>query len=699
MQQMTAEIAHQLGCREMGIYRYDSSTESAESLNGRLDGIIAGINPGDIVICQFPTGNGLRFEWELINRLKAYQSRIAIFIHNLELTINENGQFIQHEIIELYNQAEVLGVSSFAMRQLFLDNGIRENMKFIVQEIWDYKTNINLSKIPVFREEIHFIDGRNFEGMNDWNCELLLKLYTTLENQKENLCGMGEMDTNELFFELSKGGFGLVWYRDEYEHQWMEYNASVSLSRYLSAGIPVIVPSGISNQMLIEENHLGLIVNSLNEASETIKAMSETEYKAYTQSIEQFAPSLRNGYYTKKALIDIISAFFRKDIDRVFIQKIVYELEEFSFVSTVLNESYGGQLALSWEFKGRADGFLVYDMFERLVYETKNIHQHYLMIREYGKESGFIVKAYVDTMKGRLIVAKSAMTYMYIRTFNKPEVSLIIPAYNAENYIVRSIDTVLAQSFLDLEIIIVDDGSTDTTPDIIDWYAGKYSNIMAIHQKNGGTPAARNAGINYANGEYIGFMDNDDMIRPDMITRLYNAIRKNNCDIAVTSVYQITDNGYERFMCYPIETDISLTIDEFFKMHFLKGCMFAVIVWNKLYRASLVKNYLFPVLLYDDEAWTPYILSYAENICYLNDCLYEYDRCIRNNTQIDEWINRPKDELFKIHKKTIMFYLKNGNHKRRGLLKQLAKRQLYEMGDAYDYEEYKKLWEQIEETF
>ena len=112
-----------------------------------------------------------------------------------------------------------------------------------------------------------------------------------------------------------------------------------------------------------------------------------------------------------------------------------------------------------------------------------------------------------------------------------------------------------------------------------------------------------------------------------------------------------------------------------------------------------MKNYLFPVLLYDDEAWTPYILSYAENICYLNDCLYEYDRCIRNNTQIDEWINRPKDELFKIHKKTIMFYLKNGNHKRRGLLKQLAKRQLYEMGDAYDYEEYKKLWEQIEETF
>ena len=72
MQHIVAEIARQLGCQEMGIYRYGADGESEESLSSRLDGIIAGINWGDLVICQFPTGNGIRFERELVDRLKAY---------------------------------------------------------------------------------------------------------------------------------------------------------------------------------------------------------------------------------------------------------------------------------------------------------------------------------------------------------------------------------------------------------------------------------------------------------------------------------------------------------------------------------------------------------------------------------------------------------------------------------------------------
>lgn len=84
MQRIVADIAHQLGCREMGLYRYPADGESAESLGSRLDGIIAGINRGDLVICQFPTGNGLKFESELVNRLKAYGGRIAILIHEVE---------------------------------------------------------------------------------------------------------------------------------------------------------------------------------------------------------------------------------------------------------------------------------------------------------------------------------------------------------------------------------------------------------------------------------------------------------------------------------------------------------------------------------------------------------------------------------------------------------------------------------------
>ena len=127
---MVAEAAYQLGCREMGLYRYSWRDEPDVSLNSRMDGIIAGINAGDIVICQFPTGNGLRYEWSLINHLKMYRSRIAIFVQEENLSALKSA-------VELYNQAEVLIVPSPAMRRFLRENGIRENMKFIVQEMWD----------------------------------------------------------------------------------------------------------------------------------------------------------------------------------------------------------------------------------------------------------------------------------------------------------------------------------------------------------------------------------------------------------------------------------------------------------------------------------------------------------------------------------------------------------------------------------
>lgn len=194
---------------------------------------------------------------------------------------------------------------------------------------------------------------------------------------------------------------------------------------------------------------------------------------------------------------------------------------------------------------------------------------------------------------------------------------MVIPAYNAEDYITRTIDNALAQTFLNLEIIIIDDGSTDSTSKIIDWYNEKYVNVVGIHKENGGTPAARNAGIERAQGQYIGFMDNDDMIRPDMIEKLYGSAEKNNCDIAVTSVYKITNNGYVGSVQYVIKEDVGISADEFFRI-FMQGSELGVVVWNKMYRASLINKYKFPILPYDDVAWTPCILLYAEKICYLN---------------------------------------------------------------------------------
>ncbi len=681
MQNMVAEVAHRLDIREMGLYRYNADGESVECLNARIDGIIAGMNRGDLIICQFPTGNGLNFERALINHLRAYGGRIAIFIHSVRQVIETSSEL--QEIINLYNQAEVMIIPSLAIRHFLIDNHIRKNMKFVIQEMWDYITDANNFNIPQFKKELAFLDigyGRTVELRS----ALPLKEYKVSDDLciRKNLCG-----------------FGLIWYGDENNCKYMEYAISLSLGKFLAAGIPVIIPAGILVQSLIEKNHLGLVVDSLNEVMVKVNSMNESEYQGYVHCVRKFAPAMRSGYYTKKCLIEALHAFYRKDAEKLYIPEKIYKLKNSVFLSTILKESYGGNLALSWNFKGDTDGFLIYDANGKLIVETDNILQHYYLIKGYEKESFFIVKAYVKTLNGKMIIAESESIHLEERRYDGPKVSLIIPAYNAEDYVARSIDTALAQSFSDLEIIIVNDGSTDRTSEILDWYAEKYNNISVIHQKNSGVPVARNTGIKRANGEYIGFMDNDDMMQPNMIERMYSSAKKNESDIVCTSAYEINTNGYEVFMRYPMQEDTAVLINDFFSMHFSTGCMFTVNVWNKLYKANLVKTHLFPTILYDDEAWTPYIFSHASKVCYLDDCLYEHDRTIRNSTLIDEWRKIPRDELFNIHRSAIMFYLENSNSPRLGLLKQLAKRQLCEMRNAYAYDAYEKLWEWIEKMF
>lgn len=296
-----------------------------------------------------------------------------------------------------------------------------------------------------------------------------------------------------------------------------------------------------------------------------------------------------------------------------------------------------------------------------------------------------------------MIIAESVMIKVQTSEYKSPQVSLVIPVYNAENYLVRSIDSALAQSFPDLEIIVIDDGSTDHTPEMIDWYAEKNPNVVAVHQENSGAATARNVGIGYAQGKYIGFLDSDDMLRPDMITKLYSSIKANNCDIAITSAYWIDDSGHKAVIQYSMKEDIDITVDEFFNRYYGNGG-YGVVIWNKLYRANLVKSHLFPVIPVEDEAWTPYILSYAEKICYLDCLAYEYDRRC-NNTLSEKISRRSKEEFFIARRNAIMFYLENCNIQRKGILKELAKRQLSALGRAYAYDGYEKLRKQIDENF
>lgn len=695
IQCMTAKIAQQLGFQEMGVY-YNIGGESIQSRSVRFDGMIAGMQPGDIVVCQFHTWNGLGFERGLVDHIKAYQGRVIIFIHSLEALMIRGSRFMLKDTVELYNQAEALIVPSHEMKKFLMDEGIRTGMKFIVQEMWDYTTGVDFRERPAFRKEIQCTGNLDNGSIEEWNYEIPLKLYMPAESKGQTVNCVSGLNQEELLIALSKGGFGLEWYADEQAYDWICYGNSYSLSQYLAAGIPIIVPRGISGQKLIEENHLGLVVDSLEEAAKVVESVSEEEYQEYVNHVRQFAPALRNGYYTKKCLIEAVQSLFREDMGKAFIQTDdIYDPGNFVFLTTTLKKSYGGNLALSWNLKGKADGFLVYDAEGNLIEETENEYQHYMLIKGHGEDEQFVVKAYVNTKRGKMIVARSHSVSLCEESYEKPLISLIMPVYNAENYIVRTVDTVLAQTFSDLEIILVDDGSTDRTSDVLGWYEKTYPNIVVTRQANSGVPAARNMGINLANGEYIAFMDNDDMLRPDMMEELYTSIKKNECDIAITSIYQIVNNEYAvEMQCY-FEEDVAITNDDFLHEYAINGyALFSI--WNKLYRASIVKEHPFPLIMFDDEAWTPYILSYADKICYVDKKLYEYDRSVRQGTLVDKWFQKTAEEIFVSHKNAIMFYLENGNPKRLSLLKVFAKSELGLFSITTGYEEYAKLAEKID---
>ena len=126
------------------------------------------------------------------------------------------------------------------------------------------------------------------------------------------------------------------------------------------------------------------------------------------------------------------------------------------------------------------------------------------------------------------------------------KISVIVPIYNVEQYLYQCIDSIIAQTYTNLEIILVDDGSTDSSGEICDKYASVDCRIVVIHKKNGGLSEARNAGINVATGDYIGFVDSDDYIFPDTYRGMIEACENNNCEIAVCARDNFNENGFHK---------------------------------------------------------------------------------------------------------------------------------------------------------
>lgn len=172
-----------------------------------------------------------------------------------------------------------------------------------------------------------------------------------------------------------------------------------------------------------------------------------------------------------------------------------------------------------------------------------------------------------------------------------PKVSIIIPVYNVERYLHRCIDSVLNQTLQDIEIILIDDGSTDSSPDICDGYGSKYQNIRVFHKENGGASSARNLGIEKATGEYIGFVDSDDYISPDMYEKLYTALKDFDCEIAMCNYQTVKDNKALRTGKIGFVADARVCHDECVRlMQTAHESNYLWFNWNKLYSYDVIKG-------------------------------------------------------------------------------------------------------------
>lgn len=172
-----------------------------------------------------------------------------------------------------------------------------------------------------------------------------------------------------------------------------------------------------------------------------------------------------------------------------------------------------------------------------------------------------------------------------------PKVSVIVPIYNVEKYLNKCVDSIINQSLRDIEIILVDDGSTDNSGEIADTYAQKDRRVKVIHKENGGQGSARNYGIEVAQGKYIGFVDSDDWIDLNMYEELYIAAEKENADIAVCNRKVFDENNNLRTIVNVSERIIEInkvnTVDYVIERLFYPH---TVVVYNKIFKKSIIYN-------------------------------------------------------------------------------------------------------------
>lgn len=307
-QHEVVDILKDLCDSEIGLFRYYNEEEPRNELSSRLDGIIARLNAGDIVIFQSPTWNGVDWDNALVDKIKLYGGRVVFFIQDVPPIQFENNYFLMPYFIDMYNKAEVVVVPSEKMYQRLVEEGLTVK-KYVVQKMWDFNVHMDLHT-PSFEKKLYFLgDVSRFPFFQNWQYDTPLHVFGNHKPDYDysKVHFGGWLNKTELLLELSKGGFGLVWGNQENpkdEPDYYKMNCSYKLASYLSAGIPVIVPDYLSNEDFVKENNIGFVVSSLEEADKAIQECSEEKYSEMVSNVKNVQYLINNGYFTKKLFVD-----------------------------------------------------------------------------------------------------------------------------------------------------------------------------------------------------------------------------------------------------------------------------------------------------------------------------------------------------------------------------------------------------------
>lgn len=242
----------------------------------------------------------------------------------------------------------------------------------------------------------------------------------------------------------------------------------------------------------------------------------------------------------------------------------------------------------------------------------------------------------------------------------KDKISIIVPVYNVEEFLPRCVKSILKQSYKNIEILLIDDGSTDESGTLCDNYANNNTNIKVYHKKNGGLSDARNYGIEKATGKYIAFIDSDDYVAEDYCKILYNNLIKYEADISICSFVK-TDGKNDNIGEIKEQIKTYTGIDK--QKNILNHMnTITTVAWNKLYRKEIWNNLRYPKgKINEDEFVVHYLMYKAKKVVYTNMILYYYYQ--RSNSIMKKKFSSERFDVIDAFQDRWQFYKKHEEYK------------------------------------